>query len=91
MLHIKLKRITNAATWFPADPHKHTPTLGMGSVGQNSAVSEHGHVAYQITENQECSNMVADILHTDPPSTLGMGSVGHNSTFQNMVMLYIKL
>ena len=26
-----------------------------------------------------------------PPSTLGVGSVGHNITFQNMVLLYIKL
>ena len=26
-----------------------------------------------------------------PPPTLGMRSVGHNSTFQNMVMLHIKL
>ena len=69
MLHIKLKRITNGETWLPADPlHTlHTPSLGMGSVGQNATVSEYGHDAYQIKENQECSNMVANILHTDPP------------------------
>ena len=49
MLHIKLKRIVNAATWwkifFPQTP---TPTLGMGSIGQISTFSEHSHVAYQI-------------------------------------------
>ena len=42
---------------------------------------------YQIKENQECSNMVANILPTDAPPppplplTLMMGSVGQNSTF----------
>ena len=38
----------------------------MGSIGQNSTFSEHGHVAYQIKGNHECSNMVANILPTDP-------------------------
>ena len=52
-------------------------------MGQNSTFSEHGHVVYQIKENQECSNMVTNILPTDPPSplTLGMGSIGQNSFF----------
>ena len=37
-----------------------TPSLtrGMVSVGKNSTLSEHGHVAYQIKENYECNNMV---------------------------------
>ena len=48
----------------------------MGSNGQNSTLSEHGYVAYQIKENQECSNMVANIL----PSP-GDGSIGRNLTF----------
>ena len=30
--------------------------------------SEHGDVAYQIKENHECSNMVANILSTDHPT-----------------------
>ena len=30
-----------------------SPTLGMGSIGQNSTLSEHGHVAYLIKGNQE--------------------------------------
>ena len=52
--------------------------LGMGSKVQNSTFSEHGHVAYQIKENHECSNMVPNILPADPypttPSpTLGIG------------------
>ena len=55
----------------------------MGSVGF-FFFSEHGHVAYQIKENQECTNMVANILPADPlpPSpVLWMGSEGQNSTF----------
>ena len=43
-------------------------TLGMGSIGQNSTFSEHGHVAYQIKGNHECSIMVANILPADPSS-----------------------
>ena len=39
----------------------------MGSKGQNSTFSEHGHVAYQINENHECSNVVANILPTEDP------------------------
>ena len=40
-----------------------------GSKGQNSIFSEYGHVAYQIKGNHECSNMVANILPTDPHLT----------------------
>ena len=39
----------------------------MGANDQNSTLSEHGQVAYQIKKNQECSNMVATILPADPP------------------------
>ena len=57
--------------------------LGVGSEGQSSTFSEHGHVAYQIKENHECINMVANILPRDTPHalTMGMGSIGQNSTF----------
>ena len=34
--------------YLPADAYPLAPTLGMGSVGQNSTFSEHGNVAYQI-------------------------------------------
>ena len=34
-----------------------TPTQGQGAKGQNSTFSEHGHVAYQIKWNHECSNV----------------------------------
>ena len=65
MLNIKLKRITNAATLHQVFCLQ---TLGMGSIGQNSFFfSEHGHVAYQIKENHECTNMVANIFPADPP------------------------
>ena len=52
----------------PPHTHTHTHTLGMGSKGQNSIFSEHGHDAYQIKENHECSNMVANILLAEPPT-----------------------
>ena len=43
-------------------------TLGMGSVGQKSTFSEHGHVAYQIKGNDKCSNMQVHILSFHTPS-----------------------
>ena len=78
MLHIKLKRISNAATWkqyFARRPPP--PTLGMGSIGQNSNFSEHGHVAYQIKGNHESqhgSKYVARRPIPTHPLTLALGS-----------------
>ena len=43
--------------------------------GQNIISTEHGHVAYPIKWNHECSNMVANILPA------GVGSKCQNSTF----------
>ena len=40
----------------------------MGSIGQNSTFSEHGHVTYQIKADHEFSNIVANILPADPLS-----------------------
>ena len=55
------------ANILPAEPPPPPPSLGMGSVGQISFFfSEHGHVANQIKEHHECSNMVVDILPADP-------------------------
>ena len=50
------------------------PTLGVGSKGQNFTFSEHGHVAYQIKGDHECSNMQANSMSLHQPSTPGMGS-----------------
>ena len=65
----------------------------MESKGQNSTFSEHGHVAYQIKDNHECSNMAANILPTDPPYPHPRDGVSRSkfNFFQNMVMLHIKL
>ena len=50
--------------------------------GQNSTLSEYGHVAYQIKGNDACSNMEANILPADPPADPRVGgSKGKNSTF----------
>ena len=65
------------ANILPADP---TPpsTLGVKKVKNQFFFSEQCHVAYQMKENYKCSNMIAIILHADPPQTL---EVGQNSTF----------
>ena len=77
MLHIKLKRITGAATCnmvpniLPADPPP-PPPRPLGSKGKNSTFEDDGHIAYKIKGNHECSNMVANILPAaPPPPTLG--------------------
>ena len=54
--------------------------------------SEYGHVAYQIKADDAGSNMVANILPKDTPSTQGVGSKGQTiSFFLKVVMLHIKL
>ena len=42
---------------------------------------EYGHVAYQIKADDAGSNMVANILPTDTPSTQGVGSKGQTIFF----------
>ena len=42
---------------------------------------QYGHVAYQIKAEVAGSNMVANILHTDTPSTQGVGSKGQTIYF----------
>ena len=53
----------------------HTPTT-LGGLGQNLKFNflEHGHVAYRITGNHKCSNMVANILPADPHPDPGDGA-----------------
>ena len=54
------------------------------SKGRNSTHSEHGHAAYRIKGNHDCSDMVANILPAappPPPPTLGVGSIGQITTF----------
>ena len=49
--------------------------------GQNQTFSEYGHVVYQIKADDAGSNMVANILPTDTPSTQGVGSKGQTISF----------
>ena len=49
--------------------------------GQNYTFSEYGHVAYQIKADSTGSNMVANVLPTDTPSTQGVGSKGQTISF----------
>ena len=68
------------ANILSVDPYPTHPKT-MGSKGQNSTFSQHGHVAYQIKDNHECSKVVANILPEDPPTpTLGMWSVDQKLT-----------
>ena len=46
-------------------------TYGLGSKCQNATLAKHGHVAYQIKRNHECSSMVANILLANPYQTPG--------------------
>ena len=48
---------------------------GIGSKDRNSTFSEHGHVAYKIKGNHECSNRVRNILLASPR----LRSKGQNS------------
>ena len=66
-------------TWLPVDPLP--PTLGMAPVGRNSTFPQHGHVAYQTKDNQDCSTMVANILPEDPPADPRDGSIGPKFNF----------
>ena len=49
----------HGSTFLPADPLSSHLTLGNGVNRSKSTFSEHGHIAYQIKEHQECSIMVA--------------------------------
>ena len=51
----------------------------------------YGHVVYQIKANDTCSNMVANVLPTDTPSTWGWGQKVTPYFFLKVVMLHIKL
>ena len=65
--------------------------LGCGGRGQNFTFSEYGHVAYQIKADDAGSNIVANILPTDTPSTRGWGQKVKLYLFLKVVMLHIKL
>ena len=62
---------------------------GVGSKGQTIYFSESSHVAYQIKADDTGSNIVANILPTDTPSTQGVGSKGQTIFFsENSHVVY---
>ena len=65
--------------------------LGGGVKAKIKFFSEYGHVAYQIKADDFCSNVVANILPTDTPSTQGWGQKVKPYIFVKVVMLHIKL
>ena len=60
-----------------------SPLDGLKGWGLRSKlnISEYVHVAYQIKADDAGSNMVANILPTDTPSTQGVGSKGQTISF----------
>ena len=68
-------------------------TKGVGQGSKLNFFSEYGHVAYHIKADDAGSNMIANILLTDTPSTQGVGSKGQAKLylFLKVVMLHIKL
>ena len=58
------------ANSLPADTPP--PDPGVGSKGQNSFFSEHGHVTCHIKWNHDCSNMQAHNLSLHTPSICGL-------------------
>ena len=73
-MHILLKGTTKcsnmAANILHGNPKPHPPPHPhpRGGVSRsNSTFSKHGHAAYQIKENQECNNMVANIISCRSP------------------------
>ena len=82
---------------LPADPYPqpHPLTLGLGSTGQTSTYSEHGHVTYQIKGNHQMQQhgskyFAPQIPYPPPPLTWGWGQLTEIQLLQNMVMLHIK-
>ena len=71
---------------FPP-PSPTPPTMGMGSIGQNSIFSGHGHVTYKIKGNHEIQHY--DSIHFahrplplfPDPWKVSTGQKGQNSTF----------
>ena len=53
----------------------------MGPRPKLNFFSKYGHVAYHIKVDDFCSNMIANILPKDTPSTHGMGSKGQTIYF----------
>ena len=66
-------------------------TPGVGSIGHFVFFTKSSHVAYQIKADDPGSNMVANILPTDTPSTQGVGQKVKLYLFLKVVMLHIKL
>ena len=72
MLYIKLMGITKCSIMV-ANILSADGALVIGSKGQKSTFSEHGHVAYQINAITKCNKMVANIMPADPLSPMIQG------------------
>ena len=85
MLHIKLMKLTNAATWkqifcreSPSQPNPSDPMVGVK--GSNSTFSEHDQVAYQIKGKHEIQQQYdSKYFASRPPPP--RPTLGQNSAF----------
>ena len=93
MLYIKLNGITKCSNMVANIlPQTLLPPRLLGSRDQNATFSEHGHVAYQIKWNNECSTMLANVLLAEAPTLPDTrGKKVKIRLFQNDFMLHIKL
>ena len=62
MLHIKLKKIAHASNMVANVNPQIPPDPGGGVDRSKVYFFQHGHVAYQIKGNGNCSNLQANIL-----------------------------
>ena len=82
MLHIKINEITKCsnivANILSADP---PPMSLTRPIGQDSAFSEHGHVAYPIKWNHEMQQHGSNYFACRPPPMSLTRPIGQKSTF----------
>ena len=68
------------------------PTLGKGSLGQNSTFSDHGHVVYQVKGNHAMQQLGKQFFARTPINDPGGWVQKYKiQLYQNMVTLHIKL
>ena len=96
MLNIKIKGTMqqHGSNYLSVENPLPTRPYGMWSKVIIQLFSEHGQVAYQIKNNHEWSNMVANNLPADPTSprpNLGIDKLVKFQFFQHMFTVHIKL
>ena len=91
MLHIKLKVMSHAATWWQIFSHiLPSQTIEVGSKGENKLFAEHGHFVFLIkgiTNATTCKHIICPYIHPRPPRW----GEKVKTFFLKVVILHIKL